>query len=76
MGSILKTRFHVIDGEISWIHEILEGKVFHPDYACFKSISNQTAFNDYLSDVVEIINSCGEEDGVYSVLNNLVKPTF
>ncbi|WP_412677123.1 hypothetical protein [Bacillus atrophaeus] len=71
MGSILKTRFHVIDGEISWIHEILGGKVFHPDYACFKSISNKQLSMDYRSDVVEVINSCGEEDGVYSGYNKL-----
>lgn len=30
MGSILKTRFHVIDGEISWIHEILGEKFSTP----------------------------------------------
>ncbi|WP_412094650.1 hypothetical protein [Bacillus atrophaeus] len=29
MGSILKTRFHVIDGEISWIHEILRKSFPH-----------------------------------------------
>ncbi|MEC2310640.1 hypothetical protein [Bacillus atrophaeus] len=71
MGSILKTRFHVIDGEISWIHEILGEKVFHPDYVSLKASAIKQLSMDYQSDVVEVINSCGEEDGVYSGYSKL-----
>ncbi|WP_158320195.1 hypothetical protein [Bacillus atrophaeus] len=52
--------------EISWIHEILGEKVFHPDYVSLKASAIKQLSMDYRSDVVEVINSCGEEDGVYS----------
>nr|WP_268516401.1 hypothetical protein [Bacillus atrophaeus] len=72
MGSTLKTLFHIIDGEISWIHEILGAKSFPPRLCMlFKSISNKQLSMDYRSDVVEVINSCGEEDGVYSGYSKL-----
>ncbi|MBJ7898119.1 hypothetical protein JEM62_19970 [Bacillus atrophaeus] len=47
MGSILKTRFHVIDGEISWIYEILGEKVFHSDYVSLKASAIKQLSMDY-----------------------------
>ncbi|ALC83377.1 MULTISPECIES: DinB family protein [Bacillus] len=50
VGSILKTMFHIIDVEISWIYAILEKEDFQPEYNDYQELEKVVEFSKMYRD--------------------------